>query len=100
MSRSRLALLVLALAACGGSDVDPAAELPTYEEREVLFVDPEVLQAWIEGGHEEDVVFIDNRSQFVYDEQHIAGARLIPAGAVEDVIGSLPVNKWLVMYCT
>ena len=99
MTRSRIALLVLALAACGGS-VDPNAPLPTYEERDVQFVDPEVLHGWIEGGHAEDVVFIDNRSQFTFEEQHIEGARLIPTDAVEDVIGSLPVNKWLVMYCT
>ena len=93
-------LLLLTLAACGGGGVDPDGPLPTYEEREVLFVDPEVLHEWMEGGNEGDVVFVDNRTQFVFEEQHIEGARLIPTDRVKAAIGTLPLNKWLIMYCT
>ena len=92
--------LSTALAACGGGAVDPDGPLPTYEEREVLFVDPEVLHEWMEGGNEADVVFVDNRTQFVFEEQHIEGARLIPTDRVKAAMGTLPLNKWLIMYCT
>jgi hypothetical protein len=97
-------LLILSLiavaAACGGADVDPSAPLPTYDEREVLFVDPELLHAWMEGGHQDDVVFVDNRSQLLYQQSHIEGARLVPTENVRSAIGTLPLNKWLIMYCT
>jgi len=100
------AIIVLALGAavgllaCGGGGADPAAPLPTYEEREVLWVNPDELHDWIEAGHADDVVFIDNRTQFVYEEQHIEGARLISTDIVDEAIGTLPLNKWLIMYCT
>lgn len=80
--------------------MDPNAPLPTYEERDVLFVNPDDLHAWIEAGHPDDVVFVDNRSQFVFEEKRIQGARLIPTDRIPAAIGSLPLNKWLIMYCT
>lgn len=86
--------------ACGGAELDPNAPLPTYEERDVLFVEPDDLHAWIEVGHAEDVVFVDNRNQFVYEESRIQGARLVPTERVKSAIGTLPLNKWLIMYCT
>ena len=98
----RLAVLSISsmiLAACGGG-VDPSAPLPTYEEREVLWVNPDDLHDWIEAGHADDVVFVDNRTQFVYEEQHVEGARLISTDLVDEAIGTLPLNKWLIMYCT
>jgi len=94
------ALLAVGLAAYSGGDVDPDAPLATYEEREVLFVNPDDLRDWIEADHAEDVIFVDNRIQVAWEEQRIEGARLMPTDLVENSIGSLPVNKWLVMYCT
>ena len=92
-------LIVLALAACGGG-ADPNAPLVTYEEREVLFVDAPDLMDWMDAGHETEVVFVDNRAPREFEQQHIDGARVIPTPLMEDAVGSLPLNKWIVLYCT
>ncbi|HUP01464.1 MAG TPA: rhodanese-like domain-containing protein [Gemmatimonadota bacterium] len=92
--------VILLVAGCGGASADPDAPLETYEEREVLFVDPDDLHDWIEAGHEDEVVFIDNRNAFTFEQQHIADARLIPTDQMARSIGSLPLNKWIIMYCT
>ena len=86
---------------CGG-EIDPNAPLPTHrnEEREVTFVTAEDLHDWMDAGHENEVVFIDNRNLFTFEQQRIAGARLIPTDDVELSLGSLPLNKWSVFYCT
>lgn len=89
------------LAACG-ADVDPEAPLTqyTFEDRGVEFVEPEVLKAWMEAGNADQVVIVDNRSRFSYNQRRIEGARLLAASDVEQSIGSFPLNKWLIMYCT
>jgi hypothetical protein len=94
-------LATAALFACGG-EVDPDAPLPTHrdEEREATFVTAEDLHDWMEAGHADEVVFIDNRNLFTFEQQRIAGARLIPTDDVEQSLGSLPLNKWAVFYCT
>lgn len=96
-----VALAAVALA-CGGPSVDPDASLSdyTYVEQDVPFIDPDVLRAWIQAGHESDVVFIDNRNSLLFQQQRIAGARLIPTDRVDIQLSSLPLNKWLIMYCT
>lgn len=96
-----LCLAATLLAACG-PDVEPEAPLSeyTFEDRGVQFVEPEVLVAWMEAGHADDVVIVDNRSRFSYNQRRVEGARLLPASEVDRRIGSFPLNKWLVMYCT
>ena len=98
----RLTFLATAiLLACGG-EMDPNAPLETHrnEERDVTFVTAGDLHDWMEAGHENEVVFIDNRNLFTFEQQRIAGARLIPTDDVELSLGSLPLNKWAVFYCT
>lgn len=97
---SRTILVALAALACARGGVDPDAPLRTWEERDVKWVEAGDLQAWIQAGHADDVVFIDNRSQFVFEQKRIRGARLVPTEAVPDASGTLPLNKWLIMYCT
>lgn len=91
-------ILVAGLAACSGSEAPPG-ELAVYEEeRGVLFVEPESVRDYTEAGN--DVVFVDNRNAFTFQQSRIAGARLIPTGDMERSIGGLPLNKWIVFYCT
>lgn len=89
------------LLACG-SKVDPNAPLETHRnaERGASFVTAEALHDWMEAGHADEVVFIDNRNLFTFEQQRIAGARLIPTDDVESSLASLPLNKWAVFYCT
>ncbi len=94
-------LAAATLLACGG-EIDPNAPLETHrnEERDVTFVTPEDLHDWMEAGHADEVVFIDNRNLFTFEQQRIVGARLIPTDDVANSLGSLPLNKWAVFYCT
>lgn len=96
-----LCLAAAVVAACGPS-VDPEAPLTeyTWEERGVLFVEPGHVKAWMDAGNADEVVFVDNRSAFSYSQRRIEGARLLPANDVEGRIGSFPLNKWLIFYCT
>ncbi|MGH7570621.1 MAG: rhodanese-like domain-containing protein [Gemmatimonadota bacterium] len=100
--RAAIALLTLplALAACSsGSGGEAAGELAVYEEeRGVLFVEPESVRDYTEAGN--DIVFVDNRNAFSFQQSRIAGARLIPTGEMARSVGSLPLNKWIVFYCT
>lgn len=99
MRRLLTTAIVLPLfAACAGADAPPG-ELAAYEEeRGVLFVEPESVREFTEAGN--DVVFVDNRNAFTFQQSRIAGARLIPTGDMERSIGGLPLNKWIVFYCT
>lgn len=100
MRRLVMASIVLPalLAACSEGSAPPG-ELAVYEEeRGVLFVEPEGVREFTEAGH--DVVFVDNRNAFTFQQSRIAGARLIPTGDMERSIGGLPLNKWIVFYCT
>jgi hypothetical protein len=93
--------IAAAVLACSGS-IDPNAPLETYrdEDRGVTFVTAEALHGWMEAGHAEEVVIIDNRNLFTFEQQRIAGARLISTDDVQASMGSLPLNKWAVFYCT
>ena len=88
------------LLACGSRD--PAAPLQvTHDEaRGVAFVEPEEVRGYVEAGHADEVVFVDNRGAFAYSQARIAGARLMPTNEMPRSVGNLPLNKWLVMYCT
>lgn len=93
-----LIIIPALLAACSGAEA-PADQLAVYEEeRGVLFVEPESVREFAEAGN--DVVFVDNRNAFTFQQSRIEGARLIPTGDMERSIGGLPLNKWIVFYCT
>lgn len=95
-----LLLLLAAAVACGESrSIDAPLEVTQDAERGVAFVEPEELHAYIEAGND-DVVFVDNRNAFSYEQQRISGARLIPTDQMARSLGSLPLNKWIVLYCT
>ena len=91
-----IALAGLAACSAGG---ESSGELNVYEEeRGVLFAKPESVRDYTEGGNA--VVFVDNRNAFVFQQKHIVGARLIPTGEMGRSVGSLPLNKWIILYCT
>lgn len=95
------ALLALAAFACGGG-VEPGTPLEelTFQEQEVPFVNADDLHDWMEAGNQDQVVFVDNRNAFTFDQLRIEGARLVPTDRVDIALGGLPLNKWLIFYCT
>ena len=55
------------------------------------------LEALIKDGK---VFVLDVRTQDSYDAGHIPGARLIPAGEVQNHLKELPRDKMIVTYCS
>ena len=45
-------------------------------------------------------IVVDVRNQAAYDQGHIPGARLIPAGEILSHISELPRDKMIVTYCS
>lgn len=102
MRRTHSLVLLAALTLACGPSVDPDTPLAdlTYEEQGVPFVDAGDLRAWMQAGHEDEIVFVDNRDAAAFRQQRIRDARLIPTSQVQSSLGGLPVNKWAVFYCT
>ena len=55
------------------------------------------LEAMVKEG---SAVIIDVRNQAAYDQGHIPGSRLIPAGEIVNHINELPRDKTIVTYCS
>lgn len=47
----------------------------------------------------EDVIFIDVREQWEYDEGHIPGITLIPMSELESRLAEIPTDKTVVLTC-
>ena len=47
-----------------------------------------------------EVYVIDVRSQQQYDDGHLPGSRLIPAGEILNHVNELPRDKMIVTYCS
>jgi 3-mercaptopyruvate sulfurtransferase SseA len=47
-----------------------------------------------------EVVVLDVRNQTMYDQGHIPGSRLIPAGEIQNHLSELPRDKMIVTYCS
>jgi|ERR1041385_1976758 len=47
-----------------------------------------------------EAVVIDVRNQAAYDQGHIPGAKLIPAGEIQNHVSELPRDKMIVTYCS
>jgi 3-mercaptopyruvate sulfurtransferase SseA len=45
-------------------------------------------------------IIVDVRSQAAYDQGHIPGARLIPAGEILNHLSELPRDKMIITYCS
>ncbi len=108
MTSSRaIAVLLLAtvaslLTACSrGASADEPLRTFTIGDRtgEIPWVTARSVHDYLEAGHE-DVVFVDNRNAFAFSQKRIENAQLVPTSRIEQELPSLPLNAWLVMYCT
>lgn len=100
MKKNIVLLLMLALTvlvACGGNEtVAPVAEV----ELAPLNLDPEVtIDTVDEVKDRPDVVVLDVREQWEYDEGHIPGVNLIPLGELPNRLDEIPVDKTVIVTC-
>ena len=99
-------LLMLAaaavLAACNSAD-RVASSKPQGAGPETVYADGarritiDELDDMMKAG---TAVVIDVRTQAAYDQGHIPGSRLIPAGEIANHLGELPRDKMIVTYCS
>lgn len=92
-----LGLLVVLLAACGGSVATTAPPAPS--------VDLESLPVNLQPGDVEalrdnpNVVILDVREQYEYDDGHIPDATLIPLGTIPNRLDEIPTDKTVIAVC-
>ena len=88
-------LLLLALAACGGGDT--AVVDPTGEQLELPQTVDVATVAEVKG--REDVVVLDVREPWEYEEGHIPGVTLIPMQEVPNRLDEIPTDETVIVTC-
>ena len=95
-------ILLLSLAACGGS---PSPAAPVVDEPAAAEVSLEELprdldvETVYEIKDNPDVYLIDVREQAEYDEKHIPEINLLPMSTIENRLDEIPSNKTVVITC-
>lgn len=88
---------LLALAACGGGDTATVVESDTIDITTLpLNIDVQTAAALMD---RDDVVLIDVREQYEYDESHIPGVTLIPMSEIQTRVSEIPTDKTVVLTC-
>ncbi|GAB4152298.1 MAG: hypothetical protein Fur0021_16900 [Candidatus Promineifilaceae bacterium] len=97
-----LGLLLLVLVACGGQmdvAVVPAANDPMAAPASLDLPDTVDVQTVASVKDRADVVVLDVREQWEYDEQHIPGVTLIPMAEVPNRLSEIPTDKTVIVTC-
>lgn len=90
-------LLSLGLVACGGSS---SAAAPAATEINVSELGPSVdVQTVAAVKDNSDVLLLDVREQWEYDEGHIPGVTLIPMNEVPNRLAEIPTDKEVIVTC-
>jgi Rhodanese-related sulfurtransferase len=63
------------------------------------YIAPEELTKLVENPND-SIWIIDVRSEKAYANGHIPTARNFPAGSIKSRLSEIPVNKYLILYCT
>ena len=92
-------VLVLTLAACGGEAAPTVSETTDLASGELNLPDTVDVNTVSEIMDRDDVVLIDVREQYEYDEAHIPGITLIPLGEVPQRLEEIPTDKTVIMTC-
>ncbi|MCP5100259.1 MAG: rhodanese-like domain-containing protein [Chloroflexi bacterium] len=86
--------LAIVLAACGGQQAEPVAEIDVANLP--ASVDVSTTHELMSNP---DVLLIDVREQWEYDEGHIPGITLIPMGDVPNRLSEIPTDKEVIVTC-
>ena len=106
MKRTVLILLLLTMlagtaVACGGAATttapDPVVAVDSATELDLA--DTVDVQTVASVKDREDVVVLDVREQWEYDEGHIPGVTLIPMGEVANRLAEIPTDKEVIVTC-
>ena len=92
---SILLLFIMLLAACGeGAEtaVSPEVDVANLPDT----VDVATVNALL---NNDDVLLIDVREQWEYDEGHLPGITLIPMGDVPNRLSEIPTDKEVILTC-
>ncbi len=105
----RILMLVLLISAlmlvgCGGGETAvsnaPAAMIEASAADAELTLGPVIsANTLADIKDREDVLVIDVREQWEYDEKHIPGVTLIPLGTIPDNLDQIPTDKTVVLTC-
>ncbi|MCA9937821.1 MAG: rhodanese-like domain-containing protein [Anaerolineales bacterium] len=95
-----LTLLLLAfLVACGGQAAPAAVDTAPAAAGSLDLADTVDVQTVSQIKDRSDVVVLDVREQWEYDEQHIPGVTLIPMGEVPNRLSEIPTDKTVIVTC-
>ena len=87
--------LIVILAACGGTETAAPAALSDPSSLP-LNISAETTAQY---QNRDDVLLIDVREQWEYDESHIPGITLIPMSELEGRLSEIPTDKEVIVTC-
>lgn len=94
-----LSLVFIILAACGGSPEAVVSD-SVVAESVVLELGPTVDVATTAAVKDrDDVILIDVREEWEYDEGHIPGITLIPMNEIPNRLSEIPTDKEVIVTC-
>ncbi len=93
--------LLLFLTACGGGTADPVVSQPVQaSEAQALSLPATVdVQTVASVQNQDNVVLIDVREQWEYDEKHIPNITLIPMSEIAGRLDEIPTDKEIIVTC-
>lgn len=104
LSSAMILVAIAILAACNANDHSAFIEKKSTSGSgpDTVYADGarrvtiDELEAMVKDG---TAIVVDVRNQAAFDQGHIPGARLIPAGEILNHINELPRDKTVVTYC-
>jgi len=94
-----LTVLVLLLAACGGAAQEATLPEERLGDAHLSLPDTVDVETVAEVRERDDVLVLDVREQWEYDEGHIPGVTLIPMAEVSQRLDDIPADKTVIVTC-
>ena len=92
-----LLVITLFLSILSRSNENSEVTVSPVSMEQITRIKPEDAFANLENSN---VVFLDVRSQALYEQEHISGSINIPLAEIETRLSKLDKSKWIIAYCT